>query len=617
MSPSSQPRRLGLKDNKVSICLDRGEAAEAEHLRNHPETVAEHTRCHDHTGHTIISIIKCELDEACVPYPEGANRFFIPRRKLRSILSPERVLELIKHLTCCNHLSATQKKHLRDKICSPKTACWKLLAVLVGIGEQEQLFKLVELDLVSDRCLPIQPVDGPCNGQKDCHTNEQHHTYRIMAQWPKGKRREASVWSYMVKAPYFSRRRGQHNHYIFDINDVLPVRKTFSISSPNAPKSHRRTENGHEVFASGFSNVEKVELDESHFHFEGLEAWNRGSGGRRFALKTLHSRCQETFSNELASLISFQDQEDKHLIEVLATFEVVKEGKSTYHLLFPWAQGDLWAFWMNHGSRDQRIPRGLWMAQQIYHIAKALMAVHNEREQHLRQHPLKGVGDGNSRQIDLFGRHGDIKAENILWFEDKDSLVITDFGLGRINSKYSRSGVDPKSVDKTATYRAPEFDLSWGTISRASDIFSLGCMCLEFVTWYLLGWKAVVDEFPLYRTEPDIHDIDADTFFTIEGLVRDKDGKVIVRTNERALVKPRVREWIRKLRESEDSSCYTLQLLELIEEKMLEPVSSNRITSSELVRKLKVLADTCERTPSFYEVHCDKLLSRSNNTHRD
>ena len=95
------------------------------------------------------------------------------------------------------------------------------------------------------------------------------------------------------------------------------------------------------------------------------------------------------------------------------------------------------------------------------------------------------------------GRHGDIKAENILWFRrhnhTDNHLLICDFGLSRFHSILSQSvktlpGYSP-------SYRPPECDLQRMKFSVRYDIWTLGCLLLDFLTWYLRGWKAVDTEF--------------------------------------------------------------------------------------------------------------------------
>lgn len=297
----------------------------------------------------------------------------------------------------------------------------------------------------------------------------------------------------------------------------------------------------------------------------------------------------DSFNKELASLLSFQDQDEKHLVKLLVTFEIKQTGggSSTFYLVFPWAEGDLWHFWRMHQALDQRIPRCVWMAEQCYQLALALMYVHNEREKHLNSLP-----DVMDHEHDLYGRHGDVKADNVLYFEDPDILVMTDFGLGRLHTKISRSNQDPKTLEKTATYRAPEFDTRQGKISRACDIFSLGCMFSEFVTWYLLGWEFVSDTFPNYRCEKDIHDFISDTFFRIEGSLGDLGTPII---------KPKVVEWIRMLQQSENCNQYLLDFLNLIENRMLDPNSATRIKSDALVRNLDLYVRTCRTDSDYYK----------------
>lgn len=287
----------------------------------------------------------------------------------------------------------------------------------------------------------------------------------------------------------------------------------------------------------------------------------------------------DNFNKELASLLSFQD---RHLIQLLVTFEIRPvNGLSKYYFVFPWAQGNLWDFWEMHQAESERIPRCIWMSEQCFGLGVALSKVHNNRSSH-----LKKLKDIRKEDYDLFGRHGDIKAENVLYFENRDLLALCDLGLGRLHSKISRSNQDPKLLEKTATYRAPEFDTFHGKISRISDIFSLGCMFLEFVTWYLLGWESVSKTFSNYRMEEDRYQFVSDTFFRIEG--------------DEPVIKPKVVEWIRGLRASPHCNQYILDFLDLIEHYMLNPDSKKRIGSDKLVNKLHLLRETCRRDSEYW-----------------
>jgi serine/threonine protein kinase len=120
-------------------------------------------------------------------------------------------------------------------------------------------------------------------------------------------------------------------------------------------------------------------------------------------------------------------------------------------------------------------------------IASALSSIHNFTV----TYPLSVDGPGNVRlqkdaklsvekSEELYGRHGDIKPENILWFQetpDTDDeagiLQIADFGLGRFHGRESRSNVHPDGVVGSPTYEPPECKLH-RPVSRAYDIWSLG-----------------------------------------------------------------------------------------------------------------------------------------------
>jgi serine/threonine protein kinase len=115
-----------------------------------------------------------------------------------------------------------------------------------------------------------------------------------------------------------------------------------------------------------------------------------------------------------------------------------------------------------------------------------------------------------SRPYRFHGIHGDIKPSNILWFpgrtkDDKGTLKIADFGAGDFNStEHSRR--PPDSISLTLSYRPPEYDspkdpndpLGDVQVSPAYDIWALGCLYLEFITWYM-GGRDLLDEFQSSR----------------------------------------------------------------------------------------------------------------------
>ncbi|EEU35231.1 uncharacterized protein NECHADRAFT_19162, partial [Fusarium vanettenii 77-13-4] len=173
-----------------------------------------------------------------------------------------------------------------------------------------------------------------------------------------------------------------------------------------------------------------------------------------------------------------------------------------------------------------------------------------------------------------WGRHGDIKPENILWFENynnkQNHLVISDFGLTQFNSAHSRSKVQQGQIQGfSGTYRPPDLHIEDQPISQNYDVWSLGCVFLEFVSWFLLGHDEAVFTFAdeRLRDEPK-GTIEEDTFFIFE------NGQES--TPKDAKLKKSVVKWIYKLHKNPHCSGLLHALLDLIQFTMLVPSSKDR-----------------------------------------
>lgn len=225
-----------------------------------------------------------------------------------------------------------------------------------------------------------------------------------------------------------------------------------------------------------------------------------------FALKRLFSKRRSTFDQEANMLERFSGH--PNIITLLATVTSEKGlGQEEYYLLFPWAKGDLLAYWERVVIPRKSHPNVKWMAAQIRGVVEAVDFIHNPNPRMLSQ-------DGE----DLYGRHGDIKPENILWFERNggEVLVISDLGLSAVHREKSRSNVPGAEIPATPNYRPPECDMAGreGHISRSFDIWTLGCLFLEFVVWSLNGWDGR-QGFREQRFTPYINGFETDVFFEI------------------------------------------------------------------------------------------------------
>lgn len=201
-----------------------------------------------------------------------------------------------------------------------------------------------------------------------------------------------------------------------------------------------------------------------------------------------------------------------HLTRLLVTVEHGYQGS----LVFPWAEGNLLEFWgkevvdPNFQKPDPVWIR--WMAKQFSGLASVLKLVHESSV----------VQEGNNLELppdptQMYGRHGDLKPENILWFvgpEHEDEvptpqaagysgplgiLKVADFGLTTFNSKRSMKARASKTA-RSRTHRAPEYD--GDEVTPSADLWSFGCILLEFLVWSFDGMKGV-DDFSRLRADEE------------------------------------------------------------------------------------------------------------------
>ncbi|OAL53854.1 hypothetical protein IQ07DRAFT_677272 [Pyrenochaeta sp. DS3sAY3a] len=174
-----------------------------------------------------------------------------------------------------------------------------------------------------------------------------------------------------------------------------------------------------------------------------------------------------------------------------------------------------------------------WIAEQFRGLAEGLKRFHQwetfsanlEHESgdwHAVEHYEESTSDEEPSPEDtpicLIGRHGDLKPENILWFPDPQGhsigiLKITDFGIARFSKDYSRKGHVPNSK----SYCSPEYGLN-REHSPACDVWALGCVFLEMITWFCGGYE-LLEQSARKRLSPDPYfghgRIPTDRFFTI------------------------------------------------------------------------------------------------------
>ncbi|RYC63132.1 hypothetical protein CHU98_g3090 [Xylaria longipes] len=200
------------------------------------------------------------------------------------------------------------------------------------------------------------------------------------------------------------------------------------------------------------------------------------------AMKKMISDSDQEYDQEREALQRIQRLQHPHLIEMIASF---RRGRDHF-FLFPWANGGDLRDWWERNSNLERTPAMVrWVLEQMKGIASAVKELHFPSE--------RTVEDEN-------GRHGDLKPGNIVVFNDQPgenprrTLCITDAGLARFHENITSKRMtgtntnggsieygppDPRREDKKVK------------ISRLYDMWSLGCVFLEFIVWVLGGWTEV------------------------------------------------------------------------------------------------------------------------------
>lgn len=148
--------------------------------------------------------------------------------------------------------------------------------------------------------------------------------------------------------------------------------------------------------------------------------------------------------------MKFSGNAHQHLISLLATYEQFNR----FYLVFPWAGAHLRDYWAKIMPNPEFSYKSIvWIETQCKGIANSLLKIHQYESS-----ISKKTGQ-------IFGRHGDIKPENVFWFHDSTdtggmgTLKITDFGLTEF-SEHSKTYKRRTKLAVSPSYRPPECDLT-------------------------------------------------------------------------------------------------------------------------------------------------------------
>lgn len=320
--------------------------------------------------------------------------------------------------------------------------------------------------------------------------------------------------------------------------------------------------------------------------------------------EALKQTCANSYNREIKAYKRLNSIQHSNIVRLLATYS----HQDRLHMIFPWANGNLYQFWEQHFPDVPRLPRGhglaKWMIDQCFGLADGLRCIHKSE--------IDPASDElqPEDQKRTHGRHGDIKPENVLWFKNPagtstidrlGNLMISDLGSTEFHGTFSKNVQVLAAGGFTETYKSPEFDFA-KQITPQSDIWSFGCVLFQFIVWYVLGWHGVED-FTEQRKKDSNFVIPSDHFFNFykdENSVKAKASVRKVRHISADLAYFAHKEQaFTYLRENSASSDFIMDLLDLVENHLLRLRVSQRASCEEIVSKLKTIKDLCDRNEQY------------------
>jgi len=297
-------------------------------------------------------------------------------------------------------------------------------------------------------------------------------------------------WKYIINPPLLHLPSNEGGEYeCFHERTVLPFTHVEQANS------------------GSYGTIYRVRIHPDHHH--GPSFQDPESSSPYFAVKKLIRPDERHFVQELNALQRASQHHHPHIIQLLASFRLGQD----FHFVFPWADSSLNMFWRLNPNPEMDAKLSTWVVDQCLGITKGLQLLHSSQPQS-SELAVAGLG---TRKPDHYGRHGDLKPANILYFptsmtaDEKHlgNLVIADFGFAEFPIPAVRQRRLPAT---TPVYRPPECDIEPQKVSSAFDIWSLGCIFLELATWVVSG-RDGLEKLAVRRQDTLRNDPSRDAFF--------------------------------------------------------------------------------------------------------
>ncbi|KAM7188647.1 hypothetical protein V8F33_010512 [Rhypophila sp. PSN 637] len=534
-------------------------------------------------------------DDGSVPYVERVKNLLGDAevqsdwRKTRSFFLPCTQLMAIVNQTCVKRVL----ENLGIDITSPKGAAIveqicgtcstssedgeevasfrKVLATLIRIGKHDSILDFMTHDPpINDQVLPLYMVNTPDGRRCGLALGSSRNTpIAFTTQWTTDDRENFFNVQWRLYPTFFAVEGnkdddGGHKkvHYDCHPETILPFvyrptpSSTWNHDHPGQVSPRR------EPIVGGFSIVSFHELHPSQ---QNLRRYTIEGPKREVAVKKLNTPNRDEFDRELKMLIKLTPLPTPHLAKLLATFEI--QGNSVtdrdFCFMSERADSNLESFWQQEPNMLNASPAVLrrWVAKQCRGLAEGMQLIHDYKYEQQNELESK-IGAAPTPK---HGFHGDIKPGNILvyntWVGHKNDLgilQITDFGISSFHHTASLSGIS-RGRD-THSYRPPESNLPFMKTTQSHDIWTLGCLFLEFLTWLVKGPDAIT-EFLSERIRCGLREVDVmSTFFQVDD---PQDGRTVISISQTVL------DWAKKLCNDGSTSKFICDFTELVTREML------------------------------------------------
>lgn len=364
-----------------------------------------------------------------------SGRYFIPDGKVESLISEDIVWDAVSKLKI-------------DRINFPEVSMVvngggkRTFAILVMLREEDAIWDLVKHDqftaLILDAKLPwsydnLHQILGP--------------------RFEVAKEFVELQWEFI--SPVFDKLKG---HRLLHADTILPYISELRLSKEEG----------------SFGAIYKTEVDTRQ-----LPQWSSSQPGDSQVVTIIPKQLPREdvkFKSEQRILQYLNHISHPYILQLFASYTLRNE----HTLLFPLTEIDLARF-LKRPDDGSFFDSPQAYLHALAGLSSALEMLHTY--------------SSNELQVDLIGCHHDLKPSNI--FVSQRRFVLADFGLSTLKSSVERSSDDYKYG--AHNYKAPECEdpeqgFEPGRVTRASDIWSFGCILAEIVT-YIANGPTSVEQF--------------------------------------------------------------------------------------------------------------------------